>query len=281
MATQTSNYKTFLVLVAFILVIFIGRTWLAHQFDPPRLFNIFDTLTVIGSIILLIKWHVELKISDWLIAFTLGIVITVGMNFAKLFSPYPFFGVVSSNFGQAWVRGIYTFLAALGGLTIMRRGGPIQFMAANRRLGKAARNFLFGFVIGIPLSVLNVVGLQFTTGRSIAWQSPLSALLDALQPAIVEEVIYRFALWGLLWLILQKSLPDKAVWLAGGLALLIHNYSHYDDLFVQSPLTAIGMGLVIALIWGLPPTLLANKRGMESAVAFHWVQDVARFLVGF
>ena len=281
MATQTSNYKTFLVLVAFILVIFIGRTWLAHQFDPPRLFNIFDTLTVIGSIIVLIKWHVELKISDWLIAFTLGIVIAVGMNFATLFSPYPFFGVVNTNFGQAWVRGIYTFLAALGGLTIMRRGGPIQFVATSRQSGRAAHDLLFGLVIGIPLSILNVVGLQVTTGRSIALQSPMSALLDALQPAIVEELIYRFALWGLLWLILQKSLPDKAVWLAGGLALLIHNYSHYDDLFIQSPLTAIGLGLVIALIWGLPPTLLAKKRGMESAIAFHWVQDVARFLAGF
>jgi len=281
MNTRPSNYKTFFWLVVAVLAIFIGRTWLAHQFDQPRLFNIFDTLTVIGSIIVLLKWSSNLKTSDWIAALVPGIVIGVGTNFATLFSPYPFFGVINSNFGQAWVQGIYTFVATLGGLTIMRQGGPIQFVAANRQLGRAACDFLLGLVIGIPLSVLNVIGLQFTTGHSIAWQSPTSALLDALQPAIVEEVIYRFALWGLLWLILHKSIPDKAVWLAGGLALLIHNYSHYNNLFVQSPLIAIGMGLVIALIWGLPPTLLAKKRGMESAIAFHWVQDVARFLAGF
>jgi len=131
------------------------------------------------------------------------------------------------------------------------------------------------------LTILNVFVLQFSTGHSIVWQSPISSLLDAFQPAIVEEVIYRFALWGLLWLILQRSIPDKAIWLSGALALLTHNYAHFDELFVQSPLTAIGMGLVLALIWGLPPTWLAKKRGMESAIAFHWIQDVTRFITGF
>jgi len=41
------------------------------------------------------------------------------------------------------------------------------------------------------------------------------------------------------------------------------------------------MGLAMALIWGLPPTFLAQHRGMESAIAFHWIQDFARFLTGF
>ena len=98
---------------------------------------------------------------------------------------------------------------------------------------------------------------------------------------MVEEVIYRFALWGLFWLMLRDSLPNQAIWLAGLISLLIHNYSHFDDLFLQSPLAALGMGAVLAIFWGLPPLLLARRRGLDSAVAFHWVQDFAHFLAGF
>lgn len=113
------------------------------------------------------------------------------------------------------------------------------------------------------------------------WQKPLPALLDALQPGVVEEVIYRFALWGLLWLVLRASLAEKAVWPAGALAMLIHNYAHFDDLFLQSPLTAIGMGAVLAIVWGIPPLILARRRGLEASIAFHWLQDALRFLTGF
>jgi hypothetical protein len=163
----------------------------------------------------------------------------------------------------------------------MRLGGPVTFRLANHESGRAGRDLLLGLLIGIPLAVLNVFALQFTQGGSISWQSPAAALLDAIQPAVVEEVIYRFALWGLLWMILRASMPNQAVWIGGALAMLVHNYAHYDDLFVQSPLVAVGMGLVVMFIWGLPPTLLARFRGLEAAMAFHWIQDVARFLAGF
>lgn len=39
--------------------------------------------------------------------------------------------------------------------------------------------------------------------------------------------------------------------------------------------------VVTAIIWGLPLTLLARFKDLESAIAFHWIQDVARFLAGF
>ena len=97
----------------------------------------------------------------------------------------------------------------------------------------------------------------------------------------MEEVIYRFALWGLLWLALRNDLPTRAVWASGLLATLAHGYAHFDDLFLQSPLTALGVGALIILLWGLPPMLLAHRQGLESAIAFHWIQDVARFVTGF
>ena len=130
-------------------------------------------------------------------------------------------------------------------------------------------------------ALLNVLALQLTGGQGVQWQSPLASMLDALQPGVVEEVVYRFAVWGLLWLALRRSLPQQAASVAGLLALLIHNYAHFDALLAQAPLVALGMGLVMSLIWGLPLYFLARRRGLEAAVAFHWIQDVARFVAGF
>jgi len=281
MVHRPSQYTTLILLFAGILTIFFVRTWLAVSFEPPALSDLFNTITIIGSLIVLLKGYRTLQRNDWILALALGGLVGAGMYFATLFSPFPFFGIVRDNVGQAWVRGTYTMLATLSGLTIMRQGGPIPFHIADGKRRISAHSFVFGLAVGIPLAILNVFALQFTQGQSISWQSPLAALLDAFQPGIVEEVIYRFALWALVWLVLRKSLHDRAVWISGAIAMLIHNYSHFDALFVQAPLVALGMGLVIAIVWGLPPTILAKYRGMEAAIAFHWIQDVARFLAGF
>ncbi|HRE25552.1 MAG TPA: CPBP family glutamic-type intramembrane protease, partial [Anaerolineales bacterium] len=103
----------------------------------------------------------------------------------------------------------------------------------------------------------------------------------ALQPAIVEEAVYRFALWGLLWLSLKRSLPITAIAWAGGLATAIHAFAHVDDLMRQAPLIALGLGTALAVVWGALPAWLARRSGLESAIAFHWVQDAARFLAGY
>lgn len=276
-----NRYTILVVLVAGILAVFIARAVLADDFAALQTFAVFDTLTVGGALLVILRYQRDLRRSDWVLALVLGAVVGVGMLSATLFSPYPFLGLVRSVAGQALLRGLLTALATLGGLAIMRQGGPVQFHIANGEWRTAGRGVLLGLVVGLPLAALNVFALRLTQGRPLAWQHPLAALLDALQPAVLEEVIYRFTLWGLLWLLLRRPLPRGSVWLAGVIALLVHNYAHFDDLFVHAPLTALAMGAVLALFWGLPPLVLARRRGLESAVAFHWLQDAARFVVGF
>jgi hypothetical protein len=276
-----NKYAALLLLVAAIVTIFVARAWLADRVAAPRTFEIFDTLTAAGALLVLLKGYRHLRRGDWIAAVILGAIVGVGMAFATLFSPYPFFGMVRGRSGQAILRGNFATIATLGGLVIMRQGGPVQFHAAAGDGRKAGRGALLGLAVGLPLALLNVFALQFTQGHPIQWQNPLAAMLDALQPGMVEEVIYRFALWGLLWLTLRHSLPAQSIWLAGLLSMLAHNYSHFDDLFLQSPWAALGMGAALALFWGLPPLILARRRGLESAVAFHWIQDAARFLAGF
>ncbi len=276
-----NRYTTFVLLLAGILSVFVVRTILAFRIDIPRIFDLFDVLAIAGSVAVLLKAHSRLKSIDWILATSLGCVVGIGMYFSTLFSPYPFLAVIQSTKGQAWLRGVFTFIATLGGLAIMRQGGPVLFRLANHETARAGRDILFGLLVGLPLAFINVIALQLTEGESINWQNLLASMLDALQPGIVEEVIYRFALWGLLWILLRTSLPEQSAALAGLMAMLVHTYSHFDALFVSAPLIALGMGLAMAFIWGLPLFFLASRQGLESAIAFHWLQDVARFLAGF
>jgi hypothetical protein len=278
---MNNRYTTLVLLLAGIAAIFLGRALLSPHFAMPHTFHLFDLMTTVTVLIFLLKGYTYLRREDWFTALALGLAIGIGMLLVTLFSPYPFLGLATSQGGQAVVRGFITATAMLGGLAIMRQGGPIQLHAANGNWHSAGKGVVLGLMVGLPLAVLNLFALRVTQGQPIQWQSPLAALLDALQPGIVEEVIYRFAWWGVLWLALRKSLPEQATWLAGLLSMLVHTFSHYDELFLQAPLVALGMGAAMALLWGLPLTLLARRRGLESAIAFHWLQDVARFLAGY
>ena len=275
------KYFSIFIVSAGILTIFIGRAMLANITKMPHSFEIFDVITVIGSAVIVWQSRQNLRRSDLGLSLTFSILIGIGMQFATLYTPYPFFGIVGTNTGHAIIRSGFTLIAIMGGLVIMRQGGPVGFPLANGDRELALKNTLLGLGIGLPLALVNVFALQATQGQSMQWQNPLAALVDALQPGFVEEVIYRYALWGLLWLILHSSLPDQAAWISGILAMLVHNYSHFDDLFIQSPLVALGIGAGLALVWGLPPMILARRRGLEAALSFHWIQDAARFITGY
>ncbi|MCL4836122.1 MAG: hypothetical protein KJZ86_27030, partial [Caldilineaceae bacterium] len=205
--------RLFVLLLGAILALFVGRTALATDGEPPRLNDIFTALTIVGSFALLLTGYRHLLPIDWLAGLGLGGVVGVTMAFATLFSPYPFFGIVGDNFGQALVRGICSAVALWGGLVVMRQGGPVQLSMAGGGWGKFGQSLALGIGVGAPLAVLNVFALRLTQGQPIQWQSPLAALIDALQPAVVEEVIYRFAFLGLLWLALRGSQPQRAGWL--------------------------------------------------------------------
>ncbi len=276
-----SRYGVLALLAAGLILVFAGRTALAVRFEVPRSNDILVLVAAAGSLAVLLVRHRGLKATDYIVAAGAGLLVGITMCFATLFTPYDFLGLISGNLGQALVRGLLTALVMLGGMASMRQNGPVQV----RLVGGASRpvfgSLALGLAIGAPLAILNVIALQFTQGHPVIWQNPLAALADALQPAVVEEAVYRFALLGLVWWVLRPSMQGQAAWGAGILTLLAHNFMHFDDLWLTAPWMAAGMGVVLALLWGLPPTLLALRRDLESAIAFHWVQDAARFWAGF
>jgi hypothetical protein len=265
-----------------LLAVFIVRTLLAQTIGAPRLADIFQTLIVAASVLVLLRDFRSLSRKDLLVAAGLGLFLAVQLPFATLFSPFPFYDLRIDMWSQGLIRGGSATVAALGGLIIARRGGPVQVRLAHGAWRKAGSSLVFGAVIGIPLAALNVFANAWVQDRTIQWQSPLAAAVDALQPALFEEVLYRLALLGLVWLVLQRTWPhNQAAWLAGLISLLVHTYgAHYSDEFIRQPLMTLAMGAVMGLIWGLPLTLLALRRDLDSATGFHWIQYFARFWGG-
>jgi hypothetical protein len=192
------------------------------------------------------------------------------------------FEIVTDLRVRGVINGIMIVVTTMGGLVIMHWGGPVSVQIAHNGWRQASGSLFLGMLVGIPFAILNGFANAWTQNRPITWQNPLAVVVDAIHPALIEEVIYRFAFLGLLWLLFRRDWSNRhAIVLAGLLALLTHTYSHYSDLFLTQPLTALGMGAVVGLIWGLPPTLLAVRRDLESAIGFHWMQDVIRFWLGF
>lgn len=265
-----------------ILAVFVFRTALAHDGTPPRLFDLFDTFTLLGSLGLLVFNFRRLRRLDWLTGLAAGGLLGALLPLATLYSPYPpIFGALPPGLHALW-RGVSLNVACWGGLATLRLGAPVTLRFAQGDWRRGLKSLGFGALVGIPLAAINAAALALINRQPVRWQSPFAAALDALQPGVGEEIVYRLALLGLFWLILRRGWGDRqAAWLAGGLALLVHNYAHFDALFVEQPLFALGYGAVVALLWGVPPTLLALRRDLESAVGFHWMQDAIRFWAGF
>lgn len=256
--------------------------WRAAALGGSRLqlTDVFDAGIVIASLVVIAFGRRSLKRVDWFLAAAVGA--SMGLLVPST-GFYPLLGWVARSGGAplvAVLHGACVAAALLAGLVVMRRGGPVVLSCAGGRRLAGLRSLAFGVVVGLPLAALNAYANTLTQGRPFELQGSLFALLEALEPGIVEEVVYRFALLGVVWLLLRPSWGARAAWMSGVFVLLVHSYAHYGHLLLEQPLLYVGFGAVLAIVWGLPLTFLALRRDLESAVGFHWVQDAVRFLGG-
>ena len=86
------------------LAVFLGRAALAGLIWMPRTFEIFDSLTVVGGLILVVYDHTRLRRTDWFTAGVIGVLVGAGMWVASLFTPYPFLGRLNGKAEQALLR---------------------------------------------------------------------------------------------------------------------------------------------------------------------------------
>lgn len=148
-------------------------------------------------------------------------------------------------------------------------------------LAGLGRSLVFGVLVAAPLAILNNLYFYLNVG-SIQFQNWLRSAPEALSPAIHEEVIFRYFVLGLVFHLLGPSTSRRiALAVALVLAVVPHSLNHLPELFLANPLMGLAMLTVTCLLFGLPMAILQVKRNLETAIAFHWLIDFARFLFGY
>lgn len=240
-------------------------------------------LGVVAASLVAVAWgRARLRASDVALAVLVGAAMGVLVPATGFYPLVAWF--VPGAHGHPWavaaLHGFGVAAAALGGLTLMRHGGPVRWRMAHGAWRAAAIGFAFGALVGLPLALVNGYANTLTQARPYVLEASPFPLVEALQPAWVEEIVYRFALLGVLAWALRPFWGGHTAAVAGALSLLVHAFAHNGALLVTDPVAYLAIGAVLALLWGLPTTALALRRDLESAVGFHWVQDAVRFLGG-
>ena len=262
------------------VALIVGWRALALLRPVPQLFQLFDTLVLLGSLAVIMRGYQHLRVRDAWLALVVGALLG-GLVPATGFYPLLAWTTPGASDGLvALLHGTGVAIALLAGIVVLQRRGPVRLHAASGAWTSSLAGLGIGAAIGLPLAAINAYANTLVQGRPFAWQASAFPLLEALEPGLVEEIVYRFALLGIVWLLLRPSWGRRAGWLAGVVVLLVHTFAHNGELLLSDPLMYVAFGTVLAVVWGVPLTILALRRDLESAAGFHWVQDAARFLGG-
>jgi len=133
-----------------------------------------------------------------------------------------------------------------------------------------------GAVIGVPWALLNpLMGGSNNNAWVTAWWRPLAAL----QPGIAEEAWGRMLPVPLLLLLLQRYARTRAALTASVLvAGYWFAYLHTSRGFGASTMIST---LMIGTLYCLPITYVWLRRGLETAMGFHFWQDFVRWVVAY
>lgn len=178
-------------------------------------------------------------------------------------------------------EGLGVLICLVAGMALFRdvRQGVVPVFQGSWEL--VARSMIVGIVLAVPLAVFNNFYFYMNSG-SIQFVNWFYSAMEALSPAIHEEIIFRFFILALVYDLLKNVPPSRWITVAAlFLAVVPHSLNHLPDLFLQNPVMASALLVATSLLFGLPMALLQVRRNLESAIAFHWFIDFARFLFGF
>ena len=241
---QLVKVLVLLALAAALIAVIMWWRSIALTGQPPQLFQVFDSLVVVASLVVLAFGFRLLELHDWTIALTAGTgwgLLVPSTGFYSMFE-WALGPSFSNPASIAFAHGVGVTITLLAGLVIMRRGGPVSLRTAKGAWKAALMGLGFGVLVGIPLALINAYANTLVQNRPFVLQTSVFPLVEALEPAIVEEVVYRFALLGIVWMLLQPFWGSKAVRLAAAFTLLVHSYAHYGNLLVDQPLMYLAFG---------------------------------------
>lgn len=178
-------------------------------------------------------------------------------------------------------EGLGVWICLVAGVALFRDSRHAVVPVFQGSWARVGHSMFIGLILAIPLAVFNNFYFYMNSG-SIQFTNGFYSAVEALSPAIHEEIIFRFFILALVSDMLKETPRSRWTTVAAlVLAVVPHSLNHLPDLFLQNPIMALVLLIATSLLFGLPIAMLQVRRNLESAIAFHWFIDFARFLFGF
>lgn len=186
----------------------------------------------------------------------------------------------SSAFDGILTGGII-FLSYLAGVSLLTQTRPRFAISETQTFRSFLLTGLLGIAVSIPLAGVNLLYFMNTEGPALM-ENPLWSGFLAINPAVSEEIIFRFLLICLTLFLLREEKSDLIVFLSVLIfAVIPHSLNHLPDLLLENPSAAGVLFVASSLLFGLPMALFQLKKGLFSAITFHWSIDWIRFTFGY
>lgn len=178
-------------------------------------------------------------------------------------------------------EGFAVWLCFVAGALLFERQAAGAVRAFERPPARLAASVLLGCLFSLPLAVVNNLYFYLNAG-TVEFQNVFRSAFAALSPAIHEEVIFRYFVLAVVFHLLGPGAArGPALVAALALAVVPHSLNHLPELFLENPSLGLVMLAATSLLFGLPMAWLQVRRNLETAVAFHWFIDFARFWFGY
>ena len=184
--------------------------------------------------------------------------------------------VFRGSFVGGLVLGLVLAPQAMAGVVLLRASRLARVWTLEGRLGPAARAFALGCLLALPPALLNIAGMttEMISAAEASFESGWMAFY-ALQPALLEELWARLGLLPLLFVAFRSaagSTTGRALLSALVISVAVHGLAH-----VPQSVASVPTALFLALVFGVPLALLFLRRGLESAIGYHFFVDFVRF----
>lgn len=255
---QTNRRKFILTVLLAVLVLFLLHSIVGH----PLIF----AFPVIGILVLIIM-RPPLSRPEVYYALTLAVIAGVaGLGSAWVSIPLTIWA--SLQFGLV-------FLGLLAGWGILNHTGLVKAGIGTNILitegfKPAVNSFFQGLLIAMPWA-LGMIALG--SANEEHWVSSWWQPLVAIQPGIAEEAWGRVLLVPLLFLLFRRFAKDKTA-LTSAVVVAAYWFAY---LHTSGGVGGIFSALMIGTLFSLPVTYLWLRRGLETAIGFHFWLDFIKF----
>jgi hypothetical protein len=261
-ADRTRRGRFVVVAILAMGVLFPLRTFIG----PPLLF----ALPVLGLVVLAL---LRLRLSRHEVVYALLLALVAGI--AGLAAGWVTFPPVA----WAALQVALVLLGLLAGWSLLRHTGLLQAGIGRTLLlmegpVPALRGFAQGMLIAMPWAFgLAVLGAANEESWVLRWWQPLVAI----QPGIAEEAWGRVLLIPALFLVF-RSVARARTALTAALVIMAYwfAYLHTPGGFEATPST-----VMIGTLFVLPTSYLWLRRGLETAIGFHFWLDFVKFVAAY